>query len=193
MNILVKLLFATCCFAALPMALKAGCEAPKQGPRGEPGPPFVVNYATAYSQGSQIIPPGSQIAFSVNRVPPVGISHVALANPFWFRVLQDGLYYVSWTFTTQSAVEQSISVNIRNVSTNTLISPVPFSVNTTPVTTGGFQTIAGSGLIPLSANTTIALEVSLDVGVEGNIAIIDPSISIFQIAPLTPEQLSRVR
>ena len=189
MNILVKLLVVSCCVLALPLSLEGGCKTPRQGPQGEPGPPFAVNFASAYSQGTQIIPSGAGVAFFVNRVVPVGVAHSGAPEPTWFRVLQDGIYYVSWTFTAQSVVDQTVSVNIRNVSTNNLINPTPYSVQTIPA--GEFSTISGSAIIPLLANMTLALEVSFTA--EGNTAVIDPSLNIFQIAPLAPFQLGKVR
>jgi hypothetical protein len=159
------------------------------GPIGPQGPPgtLVSNFASSFTTGNQQIPTNqatfTPINFNSDQLVPVGIIHPVPPGPDFsqFEVQNTGVYLIGWTFTFLNSDGLAfLDVRLFNVSPN------PFSTSTLLVPSGSpnfSATISGQTVIPLTAGTSIRLEVRVPAASAGaNVQVANPSFWIVQIA-----------
>ena len=167
--------------------LEASCKAPKRGPPGPQGPQgpagvLTSQFASSYSNGSFVTlgsEDASPLFFTSERTPPVGIIHPVDGNPAHFQIVNNGVYFIAWTFSVLKYDGDIVTVHLYNALTKRPLTPTPFSTKTIPPSLDGFnEIISGQTILPLSAGTVIQLQIQT---VNGSIQILDPSIIIMQI------------
>jgi hypothetical protein len=171
-------------------AAGAAGAAGSTGATGPTGPALALAYASAYTEGNQIVPivapTTTSINFNTNQYDPVNINHAA-ATPDQFLVQTAGIYLVAWTFTVVGGDGLPSTLTVQLVQSTefsgTEISPVPFQ--TVDVAANTSIPVSGQTTVNLLAGDTLRLFVtdSTTPAPADNLTIQNPTFNIIRIAP----------